>query len=410
MEHQKLDSSVLFSVFSVSSCSNFDEDRAMKRQGFTLVEMLVAMALTLFIMVILSQAFITGLDSFSQLKAIGDMEETLRVATSNLRNDLTLDHFEGKRRMSDPTFLATLPRQGFFRVVQKTPSWLEGSDLDDPNPPNASVGLDPTVFPPGYPVHVLHFTIKLRGNRRENFLSASVPAGSPLLTTNTNFFLQSTDALYQNNTFNSQWGEVVYFVVATGKTTDAGTNLFNLYRAQFVVAPRNDLINAALVPGIAGTPPSTPPGYTNIACNAYNNSGNPFLYFYTPADLAKQPAAPSSIPPPAGTFVLPRTIDPRSLDPVGDPANGIPPTIVRGGNKIDPRSQATLLTNNVVHFTVQMLTKTAAGVSDTDFNTDQRDYDTAASPGYQVLALQITLRVWDPKTQQSRQISIVQDM
>jgi prepilin-type N-terminal cleavage/methylation domain-containing protein len=373
----------------------------MKRQGFTLVEMLVAMALTLFIMVILSQAFITGLDTFSKLKGIGDMEETLRVATSNLRNDLALDHFEGKRRMSDPTFLALPPRQGFFRVYQKTPPFFEGSDLDDPNPPNNSPGLDPTQNPPGYPIHVLHFTVKLRGNRRENFLTATVPSGSPLLSANTNFFLQPTDGVYQNNAFNSQWGEVVYFVVANGKVTEPamgytlGTPLFSLYRAQFVVASRNDLVNAALVPG------SSLGSYTNVACNV-DTSGN--LYFYTPGDLAQQPAPPSTIPPPNGTFVSPRTIDPTSLDPINN-------TITRGTTTGVPASpMATLLTNNVVHFTVQMLTKSAAGVSDTDFNIDQRDYDTAASPGYQVLALQIIIRVWDQKTQQSRQISIVQDM
>src|SRR5260370_14754015 len=139
----------------------------MKRQGFTLVEMLVATALTLFIMVILSQAFITGLDTFSQLKGVGDMEETLRVATNNLRGDLNLDHFEGKRRMSDPAFLASLPRQGFFRVYQQTQSWFEGTDLDDGTP---SVGLNPFQTPPGYPVHLLHFTINQRCNRRENFV------------------------------------------------------------------------------------------------------------------------------------------------------------------------------------------------------------------------------------------------
>src|SRR5439155_10425507 len=44
-----------------------------KRQGFTLVEMLVAMALTIFIMVIMSEAFVAGLETFRQLKAIGDM-------------------------------------------------------------------------------------------------------------------------------------------------------------------------------------------------------------------------------------------------------------------------------------------------------------------------------------------------
>ena len=45
-----------------------------KRQGFTIVELLVAMALTLFTMAILSQAFVTSLEVFSQLKGIGDME------------------------------------------------------------------------------------------------------------------------------------------------------------------------------------------------------------------------------------------------------------------------------------------------------------------------------------------------
>ena len=374
----------------------------MKRQGFTLVEMLVAMALTLFIMVILSQAFITGLDTFSQLKGIGDMEEKLRVFTNNMRNDLTLDHFEAKRRMSDPTFLSAFPRQGFFRIYQKTPSFLEGSDLDDPNPPNASSGLDPTQIPPAYPVHMLHFTIKLRGNRRENFLAATVPSGSPLLTANTNFFLQPTDAVYQNNTFNSQWGEVFYFVVWSGKTTDTGTNLFNLYRAQFVVVPRNDQVNAQN----AQTAGSLLSSYTNVACNSYidNVSSSSFLYFYTPGDLALQPAAPSSLPPSAGSIVAPRTIDPKSLDVINN-------TITRGTTKgVAATPMATLVASNVVHFTAQMMTRTAAGVADTDFLTDQRDFDTAVTTGYQVMAVQIILRVWDQKTQQSRQISVVQDM
>src|SRR5262249_41037863 len=55
-----------------------------RRSGFTLVELLVAMALTLFIMVILSQAFIAGVQTFADLKAIGDMNNRLRVASSTL--------------------------------------------------------------------------------------------------------------------------------------------------------------------------------------------------------------------------------------------------------------------------------------------------------------------------------------
>jgi hypothetical protein len=99
--------------------------------------------------------------------------------------------------------------------------------------------------------------------------------------------------------------------------------------------------------------------------------------------------------------------------------NALPGTIVRGTNpKTDTvavSSIATLLTNNVVHFTVQVLTNNnVGGVIDADFRDvpGNRDFDTGATPTptYQVFALQISIRVWDPKTQQSRQITIVQDM
>src|SRR4051812_40305194 len=75
--------------------------RTRSRTGFTLVEMMVAMALTLFIMVILTQAFTLSLDTFSGMKGIGDMQMQLRVAEVILREDLRADHLEGKRRLSD---------------------------------------------------------------------------------------------------------------------------------------------------------------------------------------------------------------------------------------------------------------------------------------------------------------------
>ena len=90
-----------------------------QRRGFTMVEMLVSVALVIFIMVILSEAFVAGLETFRQLKAIGDMEERLRAAAQVLRRDLAADHFEGKRRLSDPDFwLQGPPREGFFRIWQ----------------------------------------------------------------------------------------------------------------------------------------------------------------------------------------------------------------------------------------------------------------------------------------------------
>ena len=55
------------------------------RRAFTIIELMVSMALILFIMVILTEAFSAGMETFRQLKALGDMQERLRTATSILR-------------------------------------------------------------------------------------------------------------------------------------------------------------------------------------------------------------------------------------------------------------------------------------------------------------------------------------
>ena len=50
-----------------------------KRQGFTLVEMIVVMALVLLIMVILSKAFGDGLHTLQRARSVGGLQEKLRV-------------------------------------------------------------------------------------------------------------------------------------------------------------------------------------------------------------------------------------------------------------------------------------------------------------------------------------------
>src|SRR5262249_19862414 len=90
-----------------------------RRQAFTLVELLVAMALILFMMAILSQAFVAATRSFREIKAAGDLAEKLRAVSIQLRRELAADHFEGKKRLSQPTFWDSgPPRQGFFRIYQ----------------------------------------------------------------------------------------------------------------------------------------------------------------------------------------------------------------------------------------------------------------------------------------------------
>src|SRR4051812_15072841 len=63
------------------------------RPGFTLVELLVAMALIMFLMAILASAFGVIGKTFSDLKAVGDLNEKLRTASRVLRADLAAVHF-----------------------------------------------------------------------------------------------------------------------------------------------------------------------------------------------------------------------------------------------------------------------------------------------------------------------------
>ena len=60
-----------------------------RRRAFTIVEMLVASALIIFMMWIIASAFQKALDSFRVLKTAGDLQEKLRAATTAIRRDLT---------------------------------------------------------------------------------------------------------------------------------------------------------------------------------------------------------------------------------------------------------------------------------------------------------------------------------
>src|SRR5262249_23183187 len=193
---------------------------------FTLIEMLVAMTLTLFIMVIITTAFTQGLETFRGLKGIGDMQRTLRTAADRLRDDLRRAHFEGNRHLGDPAFPNQGPVQrGFFRIVQPTAVnapgssyFSEGSDLDGLSSWRATD-------------HVLHFSINLRGDRPEQFLSVTVPTGAPYGPdpkpfdpaspnyATTNYFGQPPDTMYQTpGIYSTQWAEVAYYLVKTGST------------------------------------------------------------------------------------------------------------------------------------------------------------------------------------------------
>jgi prepilin-type N-terminal cleavage/methylation domain-containing protein len=60
----------------------------MVRRGFTVVELLVAMALIIFIMSIVSDAFVDGVESIGNLKGVGDLQQRLQSAAVELRSEV----------------------------------------------------------------------------------------------------------------------------------------------------------------------------------------------------------------------------------------------------------------------------------------------------------------------------------
>ncbi len=339
--------------------------RTMRRAGFTLVELMVAMALTIFIMVILTQAFVISIDTFSGLKAIGDMQENLRAGANALRYDLAQNHFEGKRRTSDPLIASPVPREGFLRVYQGANSTYEGIDSD---------GVPSWLANFAGNRHVLHLTSRLRGNQPQSFFSAIVNDPNWAANKTPNFF---TDKLFYNldpavdaNTpadatldsgppvFRTQWAEIAYFLWPTG-TTEAPNNpnavigpltpttmpLYGLYRAQFAMVTDNTAVNADMAGRL---PPLNNTGFfPGMACVASPNK-NGSLTFLTPNNVA------------LGT----RTFNPATYNLGTDP---------------QLQAASTLVVPNVVSFQVQGIVTSGSvvGVAPQDLI-----YDTAAAaPG-----------------------------
>jgi hypothetical protein len=296
--------------------------------------------------------------------------------------------------------------------------------------------------------HVLYMTVKRRGNQRGDTFSALVPPFnppaqlSPLLDPSvpTNFFGQPADARVQDNanTYNSQWAEVAYFLVCTGTTIEPGTPpdltqplpagvtpLYALYRVERLVTPDNRAINSANAN--AGTPiPATSANQAAYAQMSWvivgadpvnNNPGT--LYFNNPGDL------PFAVPPTGGAVRGYRSFYFTNPDgTLAPPVNyTLDPTAPSGRG-------ATLLATNVVSFHVRVLRGTAPGFGRPNRQYPEPDYadvsydssgpamtvpgtDNKGNPVQVpvfVTAMAVSLRVWDQKTQQARQITVVQDM
>jgi hypothetical protein len=211
-----------------------------RRIGFTLVELLVSVALIIFVLLILSEAFRAGVASTQTLKAMGDLDQKLRTVSTLIRNDLEADHFEGKKRLSDlELWRDGPPREGFVRIWQGTRVNPPVALLNPTLPRYVPEGSDADGIPSAWATnHLLHFTVKLRGNRREQRFATPVPAGSPLLAAG------MPEGRFQDTggILTSEWAEVAYFLRRNGSTAGS-TPLYSLYRRVRLLVPDNHAIN-----------------------------------------------------------------------------------------------------------------------------------------------------------------------
>jgi type II secretory pathway pseudopilin PulG len=216
-----------------------------RRSAFTITEMLVATALILFIMAIISQVFASASKTYSALRVAGDMQERLRTSTSIMRRDLASEHFDGPYilgrsgpRLGDQRLdLAGWmpPQYGYFEIRQVGENGIITTPvLFEPlaNPVNDGEGIPSTRATS----HIVRFTVKL----------GDLPAAELFCTEAPNFVANNA----QTNSFQTgqpvcytRWAEVLYFLWPNGDVSTASANgpsltLYSLRRRVRQLAPQ----------------------------------------------------------------------------------------------------------------------------------------------------------------------------
>jgi prepilin-type N-terminal cleavage/methylation domain-containing protein len=398
--------------------------RARPRPGFTIVELLVAMALIVLIMAVLSEAFVSGLNTFSRLKSIGDMQERMRSASVKLRYDLLARHFDGDRKLSDQSQFWVnpgRPMQGFFRIQGARPIF-EGTDGNVipswRTSPNSSLPTLTGVS--GLPV--LHFGLSLTTSRntakqRLDFLTSRVPATPfPNPTFQPPLDQEGPPDFRLAGTMNSPWAEVAYFLTpsldpSTGQQQYAGNNpLFALHRRQrLCVVPGSPANNGTVAGALWGQ-------YPEVSCapSVRTDLTQP-LRFNSEFDIT-QPGNRSM------------------MDATGSYSS---PAAIGFGPGEDPNLAGDdLLVADVISFEIKVLTAAAVQQATqqgliADFQ-DINDVPVAPAPApfapaypfgwydtadqsiqpqfLPILAIKVVIRVWDAKSNLTRQVTVIQEM
>ncbi len=180
----------------------------MNRRAFTMIEMLVSLAITMIMMLAVVTLFQVMTDSVSGSRALLEAGDRLRACRNRLQADL-----QGATATMLPP-LRPENDEGYFEII-------EGSNSDRTFSASASIFGDAD--------DALMFTVRSRGEPFVGKLSTS-----------------------SSGTIESQVAEVIYFTKQNGPvidpTTTPPTQLFTLYRRVLLVAPGITSISTPAIP------------------------------------------------------------------------------------------------------------------------------------------------------------------
>jgi type II secretory pathway pseudopilin PulG len=420
------------------------------RRGFTIVELLVAMALIMLIMAIIGMAFGSMTSAMRQLKAIGDMQEKLRAAAIIMQRDMAKGHFGGKfqpglsgeylsdQRLDLPGW--SPPDEGYFEIRQAGVGTWEGQDNDGV----WSTRSDGTTS------HTMRFTSRSSGKREEDWNYAYLDNGNPwpgiaaaASVGNPDFNRRSGN---QITGIALQWAEIGYFLSPIQKTAN-GQQLYALYRKQRAIMPATA--------AIAASPPA-PPAASNVSSHlSVVGGGQPAAggTYNSPATVTDPvnrmvlaPSAPGSFDygddilvtdvisfqikvawkaGPATFAVANQPLEPRSPFP-GNPVNQQRYVPYPQGLRANLDWPFDVLRDPGWGMRFDTMSRTLPAANATNWDdpsTQQPSLVPPISPGgfnradnnlprnrIRVMAIMVTIRVWDFNTQQSRQMTFIQDM
>lgn len=340
------------------------------RAGFTLVELMISATITVMIMTILSICFQTSMKAMSAMRAQGDAADQLRAVGEVIKRDVDATHFlpsdpgsngpmlNRGRRLSDYV-VGSSPRTGFF--------YLESPD----NTSSAATvieGNDGVFASTRSTACRLWTTCVLTGGSEGNLFTATV-GGTAV---------------------SSEAAEIAYFLTAMpGETTAPGLDgvshqRFNLHRRQRLVAV--DVNKQAQFNALLSDPNPVvrQQADTFISRNQLNATQSHRMDTFI---ATTRPAFPAALV--SGDDIILSNVISFEIKPTWFPQNPLRAPRAFATNTDAPFDYLTTATGNTAQFTIDTLT----GMQGTRIN-----------------AVQVRLRIYDPKARTARQTTFVFDL